>query len=88
MTDATQATTSSRSSMLYALGKLEAVVAGQADTIKELPVRILEVIMPQLLPIKDHETRIRALERQRWILVGIVSLGGTLVGLYEKSGHH
>lgn len=73
--------------MLYALGRLEAVVANQADSIKGLPAEILAVILPQLLPIKDHETRIRALERQRWVLVGMVTLGGSLVGLYEKFKH-
>lgn len=79
MAEATPSTTPSRS-VLYALGRLEAQVEAQAQTIKELPSQVVALFAPQLALIQDHETRIRSLERGRWVLIGGGGLAVTAIG--------
>lgn len=62
------------------MGRLEAQVAAQADTIKELPGQIIALITPQLAVIQDHEHRLRSLEKQRWLLLGGGGLAVTAIG--------
>lgn len=86
MTEATSSSGGNRSSVLYAMGKLEATVAAQVDTIRELPERVLAVIAPQLVEMRamgaDHEGRLRSLEKQRWVLAGGGSLAVLALGWF------
>lgn len=81
MTDTTglPTTTSSRSSVLYALGKLEAIVASQAEAIRALPAEINAIFVPRFSALeaqgRDFEGRLRSLERRYWVMAG----GGSLV---------
>lgn len=68
------------SSLLYALGRVEAQVAAQAETIKDLPAQIVAIIEPRLAMIPDHETRLRSLERTRWVVFGGGGLAVIVIG--------
>lgn len=63
-----------RSSLLYAMGRLEGLQQEQSRKLDDLPSVILAQINPTLVAIQgrqgDHEKRIRSLERWRWILAG------------------
>ena len=53
------------------LGTQVAVVAAKQDNLKDQIDR---------LPLADHEARLRALERFKWMLAGASLLGGALAG--------
>ncbi len=75
-------------SVLYAIGRLEALVAAQAENLKDLPIRVLEVITPKLVMVEDHEKRIRALEVQRWMLSGGMLVIVTAIGWVISIKYH
>jgi hypothetical protein len=81
MTDASP-TTKSRSSVLYALGRLEAQNEEQRREIRELPEQIASLFTPRLVAIEgtlgDHSKRLAVVERRWWILIGAVGAITTL----------
>lgn len=89
MTDATQPPTG-RSSVLYALGRLEAQNDEQRKEIASLPGRIAELFTPRLVAIEhtlvDHGLQIAQLQKRWWIISGAVGTVTTLVTLWEIVG--
>jgi hypothetical protein len=86
MTDAT-VPSPGRSSVLYALGRLEAQNDEQRKEIASLPGRIAELFTPRLVAIEhtlvDHGAQLVALQRRWWIITGAVGTITSLVTVYE-----
>lgn len=86
MDDPAEPKPATRSSLLYAMGRLQALNETQSSQIAELPERVFERINPRLAAVETRgdgfETRIRALERWRWILLG----GGVVVAWLVGQG--
>lgn len=81
VSDPAPASASSRSSLLYAFGKLTAETANHAQEIarlreaqEALPARVIAGLAPQLQAmqgtIAQHDTRIGTLERRQWFVWG------------------
>lgn len=88
MSDASQQTTiPARSSVLFALGRLEAQNDAQRSEIASLPGRIAELFTPRLVAIEgtlaDHTKQIAILNRSRWFILGAAGTVSTLVTLWE-----
>lgn len=91
MTDATLPSPG-RSSVLYALGRLEAQNDEQRKEIASLPGRIAELFTPRLVAIEhtlvDHTAQLTALQRRWWIISGAVGTVTTLATIYEIIRNH
>lgn len=83
-----------RSSVLYALGRLEAQNEEQTKKIEGLPALVAEMFNPRITLVEntltDHSRRLSIVERRWWILVGITGAVTTLVSAAEGFGrmHH
>lgn len=86
MSDATPST-AGRSSVLYALGRLEAQNDEQRKDIASLPGRIAELFTPRLVAIEgtlaDHSKRLTLVERRVWLATGAVITITTLITVWE-----
>jgi hypothetical protein len=81
-----------RSSVLYALGRLEAQNDEQRREIAALPIRIGDLFTPRLAAIEgnlgEHGRRITVVERKVWIGMGILATVTTLVTAWETVLRH
>lgn len=72
------------SSLLYAMGRLEAQNENQSREIAELPQRIADTVNPRLVAVEKltggFNTRLVALERWNWVHVGTVSALVVVIG--------
>jgi len=71
-----------RSSVLYALGRLTAETQAHKETLQELPERIVAILSPRLAALETghsgHDVRLTRLEERQWIIIGgltLVSVG-------------
>lgn len=75
------------SSVLYALGRLEAQNDEQRREIASLPGRIAEVFTPRLVAIEgtltDHGRQLILLQRRWWMIIGAVGTITTLATVWE-----
>lgn len=73
------AETTPRSSVLYALGRLDAKVEDHAKAIEAIPQQVAAIINPRLVALEatssDYGRRIHSLERRQWLWLG----GGTVL---------
>jgi hypothetical protein len=80
-------TSAGRSSVLYALGRLEAQNDEQRKEIASLPGRIAEMFTPRLVAVEatlmDHGKRLTVVERRIWLAMGAVATVTTLIGIWE-----
>jgi hypothetical protein len=81
---------SGRSSLLYAMGRLEAVNQQQSEEIKALPERVAAMFLPRVLALEtasgNHEVRLKALERWKWTLAGGGAVILTIATLATETG--
>lgn len=84
-----------RSSLLYAMGRLEALHEAQAKDIEELPQRVADTMNPRIEAV-EHLTggfnkRLVSLERWNWVHVGtigaLVVLSGVAMGVAPQLIH-
>lgn len=84
-----------RSSLLYAMGRLEAQNENQSREIAELPQRIAAEVNPRIVAVEKlaggFNQRLVALERWNWVHIGtiggMVVLGGVAMGLMPQLVH-
>jgi hypothetical protein len=67
-----------RSSVLFALGRLTAETASHRETLRELPERIVALLSPRLAALEDahagHNLRLARLEERQWLIIGGLTL--------------
>lgn len=77
---------SSRSSVLYALGKLEALVDTHKETIQAIPVQVVALLQPQITAIVTDVDALKrwksTMEQRYWVLLG----GGLVVMFFLNKG--
>ena len=68
----------SRSSVLYALGRLTAETQAHKETLQELPERIVAILSPRLAALESghasHDVRVTRLEERQWLIIGGLTL--------------
>lgn len=74
----TTETPTTRSSVLYALGKLTAETQAHKEALSELPERIVAILSPRLAALESghsgHDVRIARLEERQWLIIGGLTL--------------
>lgn len=81
-----------RTSLAFALGQFSSEIANHTKLLDRLPGQVVEQLSPRFAALEtaraDHETRLKALERWRWIVVGGGTVVAGIVGLVARMPSH
>lgn len=95
MTNQVATPPTTRSSLLYAMGRLEALHEAQSKDIAELPDRVAATMNPRIEAVEKiaggFDGRLRTVERWNWVHIGtnvaFVAIGGLILGLAPQVVH-